>query len=193
MEPPSAQRTAELVHLALEGERSAFDELVRSHLRVAYAVALAFVRRPVDAEDVAQIAMVSAFEKLHTCREPQRFRAWLLQIVRNRARNWLEERNRRDANQAVSERGDRLHFTLQPETSDRKWLLKALGGLSEVRREVVILHDLEGWTHGEIAEALGLSEEMSRQHLFLARGELRAELEADQRIGGEAWKRLAWT
>jgi RNA polymerase sigma-70 factor (ECF subfamily) len=59
----------------------------------------------------------------------------------------------------------------------RSQLLAALALLSPVRREVVLLHDLEGWTHPQIADALELSELMSRQHLFLARRELRERLE----------------
>ena len=58
----------------------------------------------------------------------------------------------------------------------RDQLLRALGKLTAVRREVVLLHDLEGWTHPEIAGALQISELMSRQHLFLARRELREQL-----------------
>ena len=58
----------------------------------------------------------------------------------------------------------------------RGHLLAALATLSSVQREVVLLHDLDGWTHAEIADALGISETNCRQHLFTARRALRAEL-----------------
>ena len=51
--------------------------------------------------------------------------------------------------------------------------------LTQVQREVVLLHDLESWTHAEIAQALDLSEVSSRQHLFNARKALRSVLSAD--------------
>jgi RNA polymerase sigma-70 factor (ECF subfamily) len=54
------------------------------------------------------------------------------------------------------------------------WL--ALGRLSPVQRDVVLLHDLEGWRHAEIAVRLDLSEAMSRRHLSDARRRLRAIL-----------------
>ena len=59
----------------------------------------------------------------------------------------------------------------------RDRLLAALARLTPVQREVVLLHDLDGATHAEIAEALGLSEVNCRQHLFVARRALRGELE----------------
>jgi RNA polymerase sigma-70 factor (ECF subfamily) len=58
----------------------------------------------------------------------------------------------------------------------------ALAQLSEVQREVVLLHDLEGWKHREIAESLAISEGMSRQHLMAARRALR------ERLGGNLLK-----
>jgi RNA polymerase sigma-70 factor (ECF subfamily) len=55
-------------------------------------------------------------------------------------------------------------------------LRRALGELSLVQREVVLLHDLEGWRHAEIADRLELSETMSRRHLSDARKRLRSLL-----------------
>jgi RNA polymerase sigma factor (sigma-70 family) len=57
-------------------------------------------------------------------------------------------------------------------------LLAALARLTPTQREVVLLKDLEGWDHRAIASALGVSEGMSRQHLFVARGALREVLGA---------------
>lgn len=175
-----------LVRAALDGQRSAFDALVRMHLRAAYAVALAVVGRPADAEDVAQIALVTAFEKLEQCREPARFRAWLLQIVRNRAKNWLDERRLRDVSPDATPPEARL-VVLPPVSpvgqGERERLIFALQSISRIRREIVLLHDLEGWTHREIAESLEISESLSRQHLFQARRELRRLLGESQELG----------
>ena len=168
--------TAILVGRAKRGETVAFEELVRAYLRAAYAVALAVVGRPADAEDVAQEAFLAAFEQIDTCREPGHFAGWLLQIVRNRARNWLDRRRFRNvpAEDPAEGRVERAPPGVEPMLRGR--LLRALGDLGAVEREVVLLHDLEGWTHPEIAMALGISEVMSRQHLFLARRQLRAQL-----------------
>lgn len=185
VEPASGQialaaATGDLVARAVRGERSAFEELARTHLRAAYSVALTVVGRPADAEDVAQDALLRAFERIETCREPSRFKNWLLQIVRNRAKNWLDRRRLRD----VPKNGNWPEQGQQAASPEATSLLRALGHLGPVQREVVLLHDLEGWTHPEIADALGMSDVMSRQHLFHARRELRARLDSCLEDGG---------
>jgi RNA polymerase sigma-70 factor (ECF subfamily) len=62
----------------------------------------------------------------------------------------------------------------------RTHLLAALAELPQVQREIVLLHDLDGWTHAELAEALDLSEVNCRQQLFGARRALRAALAAEE-------------
>jgi len=174
---PIDDRAPELVARARRGDPAAFDELVRSYLRPAYAVALAVVGRPADAEDIAQDAFCLAFEKLDSCRDPSRFAGWLLTIVKNQARNWLVKRKLRDVSR-MSSLPEQPDQGAGPDASAlRAPLLAALALLGEAQREVVLLHDLEGWTHGEIAKALGISEVMSRQHLFVARKKLRTQLE----------------
>lgn len=170
------QDTAALVGRALRGEASAFTDLVRAYLRPAYSVALSILGRPMDAEDVAQDSFMKAFACLETCREPEHFAAWLFQIVRNRARNLLDGRRLRDV---VSDESKILEFSSPTRESAgmRDALLGALAELDERKREVVLLHDLENWTHAEIAQALGINEVHSRQHLFRARQILRAKLD----------------
>ncbi|HVZ31383.1 MAG TPA: sigma-70 family RNA polymerase sigma factor, partial [Polyangiaceae bacterium] len=93
---PDADLTPALVVRAQRGEPAAFEALVRQHLRPAYAVALAIVARPADAEDVAQEALIVACDRIDTCREPDKFRGWMFQIVRNHAKNWLARRKLRE-------------------------------------------------------------------------------------------------
>jgi RNA polymerase sigma-70 factor, ECF subfamily len=167
------ERTADLVARAQRGEAEAYAELVRAFLRPAYSVALAILRRPADAEDVAQEALLVGLEKLATCHEPKRFAGWLLTIVRHRALNALDSRQRRESPVDEGARGRSIE-PLRPERIGlRERLLEALGRLSPLQRQVVLLCDLEGWTHAEVGAALGISELTSRQHLFNARRTLR--------------------
>ncbi|MFC1575929.1 RNA polymerase sigma factor [Gemmatimonadota bacterium] len=62
----------------------------------------------------------------------------------------------------------------------REQLEKGMEGLSEVRREVLLLHDLEGWKHREIGERLGIPDGTVRSHLHFARKHLRERLETLQ-------------
>jgi RNA polymerase sigma-70 factor, ECF subfamily len=172
----AVSEVARLVARAKNGEPDAFSSLVSAHLRAAYLTALAIVGRPEDAEDVVQEAFLAAFEHIESCREPERFPGWLLRIVRNRSLNWLDRRRYREGAPVDSQTASEADDLQATDFSLRERLLDALGFLTATQREVVLLHDLEGWTHGEIAQALELSELMSRQHLFTARGKLRQKL-----------------
>jgi RNA polymerase sigma-70 factor, ECF subfamily len=169
----------ELVRRTREGDAAAFDALVRRHLRAAYAVALARVGRPADADDVVQEAFVSALEQLERCRHPDRFRAWLLQIVRNRALNVRRSERLREGFPLEDAAGmsggeDPSHDAAREEL--RRRLLEALGGLTATEREVVLLFDFEGLRHREIAAQLGITEGSARVHLSNGRRKLRERL-----------------
>lgn len=175
-----ADADSRLVARARAGDARAFEELVRRHLRSAHAVALGVLGNVADAEDVCQDAFLVALEKLDECRDPKRFAAWLMRIVRNRALNFLESRALRQGeplDEAVAEAGAGDDPGRRAEQSElRGRLLGALGRLPPSQREVVLLHDLEGWRHREIADLLGTSEGATRVRLLEARKRLRAEL-----------------
>ena len=86
-----------LVDRTLEGDSTAYAVLVRRYRRAALARALAVVGDEFDAEDVAQESFVQAYDQLATCRDPSRFGAWLLTIVRRSALNRSRSIRRRRA------------------------------------------------------------------------------------------------
>lgn len=177
-EAADAARDATLVAAVRCGDAAAADMLVRRHFRAAWAVALALLGNKADAEDVCQDAFVRALERIDECRKPDRFVYWLLQIVRNRAHNAREYRRVRSGPSTdgieVAASGDAACATERHELADR--LLAALETLTPQQRQVVLLKDLEGWDHRAIARSLGISEGMSRQHLWAARRALRERL-----------------
>lgn len=170
---------AEAIALAIAGDQDAFAVLVRRYVWAARAVAHAIVRSEADADDAVQDGLLLAYQKLHTARCPDRFRAWLLRIVRNRAYNMREWQRVR------SHPGLRAGGTV-PSADDpacgaersqaRGAILAALGRIKPVQAKAVWLHDVEGFTHREIAALLRTSEAMSRKHLMQARACLRREL-----------------
>jgi len=170
---------ASLVARASAGDPAAFEALLRRHFHAAYLVALARVGEPSEAEDICQDAFYRAWERIRECRDPDRFAAWLIRIVRNMAlnrRDFLSIRETvvlEDSFTAGTEAGaDRE----SERTELRATLTTALAELSIAQREVVLLHDLEEWSHSKIAERLGISEVMSRRHLSDSRKKLRALL-----------------
>lgn len=176
----SGEEDARLVRRSRDGDREAFELLVRRHLAAAHRVALGTMGSHHDADDVCQEAFVKALTRIEDCRKPERFRAWLLTIVKNTALNALDRERRRrteplDGAWKVASGSD-------PEADAkrealRKRLTAAIDELPEMQRRVLLLHDYEGWTHGEIAEELGIAAGTSRYHLHAARGSMREILE----------------
>ncbi len=170
---------AALVARARQGDDAAAEALLRRYFRASYLLALGRLGNRADAEDACQDAFVRCLDGLHECREPERFGAWLLRIVRNTAHNrgaYLRVRSTESLASHPGLRSSAPAHRLAERNELRTVLWRALGQLSEIQREVVLLHDLEGWRHAEIAVRLELSEVMSRRHLSDARRRLRTLL-----------------
>lgn len=166
---------AALVRRALAGDPRSFETLVRRYMRPAHAVALGIMKEPADAEDVVQDAFVTALERLDEC-DPEKFGGWFMRVVRNRAHSVRRYLGVRDAAplDAVPTASPTPGPHGEAERSElRRELEEAIGTLTEVQRQVVLLHDLEGWKHREIGALLDLPTGTVRAHLFHARRALR--------------------
>jgi len=171
---------AELVLRARRGEELAFGLLVGRYQRPAYAVALSVTGRHEDAEDAAQESFLVALDRLEECRSPERFGGWLMSIVRNRAKNLVRRESLREMDEVPAGASSRFPTPDRvAEVSElRGFLEEALMSLPEVQRQIVLLHDLEGWKHREIAERLDLPSGTVRSHLHFARKALRIALQS---------------
>jgi RNA polymerase sigma-70 factor (ECF subfamily) len=179
--PDGSESDVALVTQAEAGDPVAVEALVRRHYRAAFSLAFAIMGNRADAEDVTHDALVTALQRLADCRNRERFVGWLLRIVRNKAFNARDYRRVRAAapleHDSAASSFDSAHELERGEL--RSILERALMELTETQRTIVLLYDLDGRSHREIALALGISEGMSRQHLFVARGLLRARLGRD--------------
>lgn len=182
---PRAAREAEHVRLAIGGDGAALEWLVRRFRPFAVEVALRLVGNHADAEDVCQDALATVVRRIGECRQPECFVAWLVRIVRNRGISLLRRRGVRATVplEAVGEvaGGDGPERDLE-RAELRGRLAEALGGLTRLQREVVVLYDLEGWRHAEIAARLGITEGSARVHLYNARRALRVRLSGEGRL-----------
>jgi RNA polymerase sigma-70 factor (ECF subfamily) len=172
---------AALVARVRGGDARAADRLLERYFRACRAVALAVTGDEADADDACQEGSVAAIEQIDTCRDPARFGGWLLQIVRNRARNLVRHRAIRTTEPLeLHQLAGGVSAAAEVERGElRERLLAALAELSQAQREVVLLHDLEGWKHDEIAGHLGLAAGTVRSHLHHARRHLRRILSED--------------
>src|SRR5215208_7789693 len=170
---PAAERA--LVAAAQRGEAAAFAGLVRMHQRRAYAVARAIVLSHEDAEDAMQEAFLHAYRALDRFRPDQPFGAWLHRIVANAALDLTRRRKVRDADELPDTVAS--PFRDPGEAGDlRERLRQALTLLGDRQRAVIVLHDVEGFKHAEIARTLGIPEGTARSDLHHARAQLRRTL-----------------
>ena len=169
----------ELVSRAIRGDEFAFGQLVERYQRPAYVVALSVTGRHEDAQDAAQESFLVALDRLEECRNPERFGGWLMTIVRNRSKNLIRRESLRETDQVPHGAHSRAPTPDKvTETAELRGQLRAaLNELPEVQRQIVLLHDLEGWKHREIAERLDLPSGTVRSHLHFARKALRQALE----------------
>jgi RNA polymerase sigma-70 factor (ECF subfamily) len=165
-----------LVVAAQAGDHEAFSALVRMHQQRAFAVCRAIVITREDAEDAVQEGFLHAFKALDRFLPDQPFGAWLFRIMANASLDLVRRRKVRDADELPE--GLALPFRDPGEADElRRRLTQALAQLTERQRSVIVLHNVEGFTHGEIAEMLGIPEGTARSDLHHARATLRTLLE----------------
>jgi len=171
---------SQLVSRAQSGDRVAFGILVERYAAQARRVAWAVLGDPDDADDAAQDAFLAALTKLDRY-DPQRpFGPWLMRIVANAATDRRRRRTVRRTEQldpGLTAGGPRPDADAERSALGER-LRAGLAQLTPRRRLAVVLFDVEGYTHREIGEILGIPEGSVRSEVFHARRRLR-ELLAD--------------
>ncbi|HKV72066.1 MAG TPA: sigma-70 family RNA polymerase sigma factor [Gemmatimonadales bacterium] len=170
---------AELISRSLAGDRAAFGALVDRYAAQARRVARAVLRDPDDADDAAQDAFLSALVKLEQYDPRRPFGPWLMRIVANAA---TDRRRRRSVRSAEPLDPGVVGGGPRPDTAAERKLLseslrQALAELPERRRLAVVLFDVEGYSHAEIAGMLKIPEGTVRSEVFHARRKLRTLLQ----------------
>lgn len=160
-------------------DQARFELIVLPHIDAAFNLAYWLLHSRLDAEDVAQEALLRA------CRYFRGFhgddaRAWLLRIVRNTCYTWLEKNRSRDLSVPFDEELHQ-HSSVTPEAlaitdDDRRRLARALETLPPRFREVVVLRELEGCSYKEIAAITSLPVGTVMSSLSRARRQLSLEL-----------------
>ena len=174
----NSENDAALVARTVAGDRAAFGVLVDRYAGQARRVARAVLGDPDDADDAAQDGFLSALVKLGQYDAHRPFGPWLMRIVANAATDRRRRRNVRRSeplDPALVGGGPRPDaVAVQSELGER--LRAALRELPERRRTAVVLFDVEGYSHAEIARILGIPEGTVRSEVFHARRRLRTLL-----------------
>lgn len=165
----------QLIQSAKQGDGGAIQALYRLHARRVYAVVRRIAGDEAQAEDWAQEAWVRALRALPGFRGDSMFSTWLHRIAVNSALHARRSRERRTAREAP------LDDSFPARAAGGDALLKlrlerAMERLPEGMRRVLVLHDVEGYTHEEIGEMLGIAPGTCKSQLFKARARMRQML-----------------
>ena len=175
----NSESDKDLVTQTLAGAWDAFGVLVERYAAQARRVARAVLNDPDDADDAAQDGFLSALVKLSQYDMKRPFGPWLMRIVANAATDRRRRRNVRRTETlepSLVGGGPRPDaVAMRGELAER--LRTALAELPERRRTAVVLFDVEGYSHAEIAHILGIPEGTVRSEVFHARRRLRTLLE----------------
>jgi len=166
-----------LVQRARDGDQIAFRDLYDRNVDRIHRLAYRMAGDEDLAKDFTQETFLRAYQSLAQFRGDAAFSTWLHSIAVSVSLNGLRkvdrhrkrERSLEDAAHVAPERRK-----LEHDARDR--LREAVDGLPEIYRTVFLMHDLEGYSHREIAETLGVAEGTSKARLFRAREKLRAAL-----------------
>lgn len=177
---PAAHADADkaLIAECLAGEQEAFGQLFARHQERVYGLALRLAGDPADAADILQEVFLRVYRSLATFRQDAAFSTWLYRLTVNAARTYLGKRSkRRERELPLAPDDDIPVVTRHTDPLSRKHLLQALAQLPPKYREVLVLHDVEGLRHREIAEVLGVQVGTSKSQLHKARKHMRAALQ----------------
>jgi RNA polymerase sigma factor (sigma-70 family) len=177
----------ELVKRAQSGDLDCYDALVQLYRERVYAAVYGMTFNHEDANDLTQEAFIKAFRSLKSFKGVSSFYTWIYRIAINRTINFLKQRkNRRhlslnDLDAKIENDPELVEFISDntplrdAKNSELKEKLnEALMRLSDSHRLVVILHDVQGYSHDQISELMDCNTGTVRSRLYYARQQLQA-------------------
>ena len=190
MTAPNPEFEAACIRRILAGEKHLFHDLIRPCERSIYFLLYSLLKNEAEAEDVAQETVIKVFQNLDKFRGDSQFRTWVLSIARNEGLGRLRKiTNRREDSldaETDEQTGDYTPAILTSwreipvEALEQKelgnLLRKAIEGLPEIYRNVVLLRDIEEMDIRETAAAMGISEASVKVRLHRARALLQRDL-----------------
>jgi RNA polymerase sigma-70 factor (ECF subfamily) len=173
------------VAAARRGDPSAFESLVRSVQRPVYGLALRLLQREAEAAEVAQEALLRAYQNLHRYDDSRPFDLWVLAITRNLCLDLLRRRTKvrteeLEPMKEVLPNGDVSQEDRAIATEERQSLEEAMATLSADDREVLALYYVQKRTTKEIAQVMGCAPGTIMARLFRAREKLRKKMTSSE-------------
>ena len=179
-EPESARAADyELAQKAAAGDVDAFEQIYWKHHRRVFGICLRMTKNVHEAEDVTQQVFLNLFRKIGSFRGDSAFTTWLHRITVNQM--LMHIRTNKIRKEETTEDGELPEVSSAPllkssnpnQIISRLHLNEAIAKLADGYRKVLILHDIEGFEHDEIAQILGCASGTSKSQLHKARRVLR--------------------
>ena len=170
-----------LIYRAQTGDEGAFADLMRAYHAFVYTIVVGIVDNPHDAEEVVQDAFLNAYQGLSQLEDATKFKSWLAEITRNRARNWL--RKQQDATVSIDDVSEEM---LQTEDSPderlarlerRELIRRTMETLPQKDRDIAHAFYLEGASYDELTSTHGLSYNAIALRLFRIKRKLSKRLQ----------------
>lgn len=178
----AARSERELVRLASTGDARAQRALYDAHVDRVYRLAYRLAGDDDLAADLTQETFIRAFDRLGEFRHESALGTWLHTIAMSVTLGALRKQKRREMHHAPLDEAAQAGHTDRVADADlRTRLHEAIDALPEGYRTVFMMYEVEGYTHQEIASALGVQVTTSKGQLFRAKARLR---EALKQFGG---------
>lgn len=185
----------ETIQLAQRGDVAAFEQIYRLHSRRIYGLCLRMLKNKAEAEDLTQEAFLRVFRTIRSFRGESAFSSWLYRVAVNEvlmrmrkkriAETSFEETNTADASEDKPRKDFGRRDSQLDATVDRVTIERAVKQLPPGYRSIVILHDVQGYLHEEIAAMLGCSIGNSKSQLHKGRMRLRKLLQPGRALTPE--------
>ena len=159
-----------------DADQERFHELYQTHHRRVYSLCLRMTKDISEAEDLTQEVFVQLFRTVGSFRGDSAFTTWLHRLTVNLVLMHFRKHKRRLQSEQLTETGEILAQVGYKPTNivDRILLAEVMAKLPDGYREAVILHDIQGLEHKEIARRKGRAEGTSKSQLHKGRATLRA-------------------
>lgn len=175
----ASESFGDLVERSREGDRKAFERLYRQNVDRVFALCLRMTADEGMAEELTQQTFIRAWERLGTFRGESAFSTWLHRIAANLVKeSWRSRKRRHDRVRPVADLTAYDVGREEGRPAARIALERAIADLPDGARTALVLYDVEGYKHREIAEMLGVAVGTVKSQVHRARRLLRETLEA---------------
>ena len=174
--PRFVSREPELIARVVAGDRQAARELYDAHAPRVFRLSFRLTGDDELARELTQETFIRAFAQLGRFRGEAALSTWLHRVALSVISNAMRKVKRFRAREADLEEADGIAVGSAVDPDLREKLYRAIDDLPEIYKVTFIMHDVEGYTHDEIATTLGIAEGTCKSRLSVARAQLREKL-----------------